>query len=99
MNICILENLIAVCLISLYNITVIGEAKFVNVVVALFSVQSILKGTYMPVPLIQVVNYLCIFLRTTFIELFMSESNIGAQNYGIKRIFLLLMTAFYVLNR
>ena len=53
----------------------------------------------MPVPLIQVVNYLCIFLRTTFIELFMSESNIGAQNYGIKRIFLLLMTAFYVLNR
>ena len=43
MNICILENLIAVCLISLYNITVIGEAKFVNVVVALFSVQSMLK--------------------------------------------------------
>ena len=63
----------------------------------------------MPVPLIQVVNYLCIFLRTTFIaaiaesisltvELFMSESNIGAENYGI-RIFLLLMTAFYVLTR
>jgi hypothetical protein len=29
----------------------------------------------------------------------MSESNIGAENYGIKRIFLLLLTAFDVLNR
>jgi hypothetical protein len=62
LHICILENIIVVCLILLYRNTVIGEAKFVNVVVALFSVQSILK-----VRNLCVVNNFCIFLRTTFI--------------------------------